>query len=490
MIKKITISVLLSFSFLITLAQIPAGYYNTTSGLACQPLKTALSNIITTGQVSLIYGQLDDIQMPVVDTIRSDDGATSIIWDIYSNNNSGPEPFVFNSTQIAAGGFCGASSAATEGFCWNKEHTFPRAWFQNMDGTYPSPTNADLFNVRPTDYKINSVRANNPYSTITSPSYIFPTIGAFPGYPIPPNPILDKLGPSSASGVVIPIAFEPPNGVKGDLARGYFYMLTRYESQLASWILLHTGNGIEKVVDGANAVYPSFQLPYLTMMYNWHIADPVDAREINRNNLIYTQQNNRNPYVDHPEYVALVWQCTGVIPVTLTSFTAEKRSGSILLRWNATYESSFKQFDIERSVDGTNFYKVAQVDGGNLASYSFEDHDYPNQSILYYRLKMIDIDVRFKNSNIIAVRLNDHFSNAVVYPNPTKDRLSIKLTEPLALNTVLVVTDLVGRIVKQETVNNGTLIILTDVSQLVSGRYFIKLVNESRLINQSFIIMR
>jgi endonuclease I len=485
-VKNYTLLLLLTFSGFLSIGQgIPPGYYNAATGLSCQSLKDALSNIISTGQVTLVYGQLDNNQMPIVDTIRSDDGTSSILWDIYSNNNAGPEPYTFNSSQVNPGGFCGSSTPTVDGTCWNKEHTFPKAWFASAYPTY-----ADLFVVRPTDYRLNAKRGNAPYATVSSPTYQFPVNGVYPGYPIPPNPVLDKLGPSSTPGVTIPVAWEPSDAIKGDLARGYFYILTRYQSNLGAWVTANTGTGIEKVVDAANSLYPSFNLPYLKMMYDWHIADPVDAKEINRNNLIYTQQNNRNPYIDHPEYVFQVWQCTGVIPVTITDFTAVKHTESVLLNWNATYETNFKQYDIERSIDGTNFYKIGEIAGRNLSNYSFNDDHLPNGSIAYYRLKMIDIDGKFKYSKIIAVRLNNNFSNALVYPNPTTGKLTIKLLEALESNSILVVTDITGRNVKQQNIVSSQLSISLDVKTLPDGRYFIKIYNSTQMINQSFVIIK
>jgi len=485
-IKKLIPLLLLVCQGLLSTAQnIPPGYYNTTSGLTCGSLKTALSNIISTGQVTLVYGQLDNTQMPIVDTIRTDDGTDFMIWDIYSNNNTGPEPYIFNSTQIYPGGFCGATTPTSDGVCWNKEHTFPKAWFASAYPAY-----ADLFIVRPTDYRLNAKRVNAPYATVGSATYQFPGVGVYPGYPMPPNPVLDKLGPSNAVGVTIPVAWEPSDAVKGDLARGYFYILTRYQNDLAGWVTANSGTGIEKVVDAANTIYPSFNLPYLAMLYHWHVNDPVDAKEINRNDLIYTQQNNRNPYVDHPEFVALAWQCTGVIPVTVTDFVAQKNNASVLLRWYATFETSFKQFEIERSTDASNFNKIGQVEGRNLANYSFTDENLPTRSIVYYRLKMIDIDGKFTYSKTIAIRLNNNFSNALVYPNPTAGNLTIKLLEELASNSVLQVTDITGRKVKEENIKGGAFSIDLDVHALPEGRYFIRIFNGSQLINQSFIILK
>lgn len=488
MIKNFTIFLALSFLGFTSVAQIPSGYYNTATG-SCSTLKDQLYNIISTGQVSLTYGQLDNNQMPIVDTMRSDDGASSIIWDIYSNYSAGPEPYTFNSSQAAVGGFCGATSPSQLGTCWNKEHTFPKAWFQ-VGSSNPLPAYADLFIVRPVDYQLNAKRANNPYATVGSASWQFPTPGVYASYPMPPNPVLDRLGPSNAPGVSIPTAYEPPNGVKGDLARAYFYIMTRYQNDMGSWATTNSGTGIEYVVDASNALYPSFNLPYLTMLYNWHVADPVDARETNRNNLIYTQQGNRNPYIDHPEYVSAVWQCTGVIPVTITSFTAVKKNESVLLNWYATYETNFKEYEIQRSTDGINFSSIGTVKGTNLSNYAFTDQHLPIGPVVYYRLKMIDIDGKYKLSRIAAVRFNNDFSNAIVYPNPTAGALTIKLFDALESNSVLQVTDIAGRKMKQENVAAGRVSINIDVKNLPEGRYFIKIYNGTQLVNQSFVKLR
>ncbi len=471
----------------------PAGYYNGATGLTCQNLKTALSNIITTGQISLSYSTIDDIQMPIVDTIRSDNGLSSIIWDIYSNNPTGPEPFTFTSAQNPNGGFCvGGATPGVEGVCWNKEHTFPRSWFKLSGSSYQQPTEADLFVVRPTDSKINSNRGNIPYSTTGSSTYQFPIPGAFPVYPMPPNPVLDKIGPSNFPGVTAAASFEPYNAFKGDLARGYFYVLTRYQSNISNWVSLNGATGLSIVADGATngGLYPSFQLSYLTMMYNWHNLDPVDAKEINRNDLIFTQQNNRNPYIDHPEYVALVWQCTGALPITIIDFTAQKNNESVLLKWYATFETNFKLFEIERSVNGTDFYKAGEVIGRNLANYTFTDNNLPDGNVIYYRLKMIDIDGRYTYSKTVLVHNNNNFSNALVYPNPTKGGLTIKLQKGLSQSSQLQVDDITGRVVCQLTLAKGQNNIDLDVSKLPVGNYLIKIVNSNELINQSFVIIK
>ena len=70
--------------------------------------------------------------------------------------------------------------------------------------------------------------------------------------------------------------------------------------------------------------FPSVDIPYLQMMINWHHLDPVSQKEIDRNNAAYTYQKNRNPFIDHPEYVGLTWNgsCPGLgtLPVDIIYF--------------------------------------------------------------------------------------------------------------------------------------------------------------------------
>jgi len=472
---------------------IPVGYYDAAVGLNCQQLKTALRNIIANGHIALSYSSIDDIQMPIVDTIRSDDGLSSIIWDIYSNNNSGPEPFTFSSAQNANGGFCvGGATPGTEGGCWNKEHSFPRSWFKLSGSAYQQPTEADLFIVRPTDSKINGNRGNIPYSTVSTTTYQFPTAGAYPGYPMPPNPVLDKIGVSNYPGVTASSAFEPNDAVKGDIARAYFYILTRYENELSNWVTLNGATSISTVVDGTTngGIYPSFQTNYLKLMNSWNNLDPVDAKEINRNNLIYSQQNNRNPYIDHPEYVALVWQCTGVLPVTIIDFTASKLSESVLLKWYATYETNFKLYQIERSTDGIIFNTIGEVAGKNWANYSFVDNKLPSNTTLYYRIKMLDLDGKFSYSKTISFHGTNHSRLVQVFPNPSEGKFTVKLNTALAAPGQILIKDITGRLVAQQAMAAGQKQVNLNLSQLASGRYFIHIFNNGEWINESVMITK
>ncbi len=146
---------------------------------------------------------------------------------------------------------------------------------------------SDAFHIYPTDGKVNGIRSNYPFGTVKSPTT---TTGNG-----------SKLGPCSFPGYTGTV-FEPIDEYKGDFARSYFYMATCYEDKIASW----QGNGnANEVLNGTS--YPCFDPWFINLLLTWNITDPVSQKEIDRNNVVYTYQKNRNPYIDHPEYVNNVW---------------------------------------------------------------------------------------------------------------------------------------------------------------------------------------
>lgn len=451
---------------------IPAGYYNAADGLTCQPLKTALKTIISTGAVNIGYDGLwtayryTDIKP----------GSTDTIWDIYTDDNNPAVPETFNF--IYGTKQCGTYNS--EGDCYNREHTTPKSWFNDA-----APMHNDIFHVLPTDGWVNGARSNWPYGEVTNAT--FTSIDN-----------QSKRGTGNNFGYTGTV-FQPNAAFRGDVARISLYMATRYEDQIISqnWAGGSEANAAmlgasEEGFDAARRRLQIYDTWYIRTMFKWMTEDPVSQKEIDRNNAVYnlSGQHNRNPFVDHPEYAALIWQCTGVLPVTITDFVGQKQSNNVLLKWYATYETGFKTFEIERSLDADGFYKIGEVAGQNLANYAFTDAALPNTSIVYYRLKMIDIDGTYSYSKTVPVRLNNNFSNALVYPNPTTGPLNVRLTQAIKANTSLVITDVAGRTVQQQQVNKGVFSINLEVSKLPAGRYFIRINNDRDVIRQSFVIIK
>lgn len=246
------------------IAQIPTGYYNSAQGLTGNPLKIALHNIIDNHTV-ISYANLWNAFQ------KTDKKTNGKVWDIYSDVPGGTPPYEYTFITDQ----CGNTGA--EGVCYNREHSWPQSWFNSVNGPY-----SDLFHIYPTDGKVNGARSNYPYGNVSAPTYTSLNGG--------------KLGSSVDLGYSQTV-FEPIDEYKGDLARGFFYMSTRYYSEDAGW-------------STSGATNKATILPWqVNVLLQWHHDDPVSAKEIARNDSIYYRyQNNRNPFIDNPQWADSIWK--------------------------------------------------------------------------------------------------------------------------------------------------------------------------------------
>ncbi|MFD1045384.1 endonuclease I family protein, partial [Kibdelosporangium lantanae] len=94
-------------------------------------------------------------------------------------------------------------------------------------------------------------------------------------------------------------SFEPRDAVKGDVARMIFYMAVRYEGG-DGFPDLEMNNSVD------NGTKPN--IGRQSVLLQWNAQDPPDAFEKHRNQVIFdTYQHNRNPFIDHPEWAAAIW---------------------------------------------------------------------------------------------------------------------------------------------------------------------------------------
>lgn len=448
-------------------AQIPPGYYNNTEGLTCADLKTRLFNIISTGTTQLLYTPGVWNAFATTDMRRNDENTADIIWDMYSDNPTGPENYTYKFGFPTSGGNqCGTYTA--EGQCYNREHSFPQIWFG--ENTYPMFS--DLHALFPTDGFVNGKHDNYPFGQVGTPVYT-----SMNG---------SKLGPSSFPGFTGTV-FEPIDAYKGDFARAQLYMITRYENLVAGW--KSNANHADEVLSGNS--YPAINPWYIKLLYKWHVQDPVSKKETDRNNAVYAIQKNRNPFIDHPEFVERIWTCTGLlpVPVSLIDLDAVNTNGSIILSWSATRETNFSAYEVERSTDGIHFEKVGVVKGQNLLKYSLTDRPQLNISNVYYRLKMIDDNGSSSYSRIISVRI-DNIGKIIVFPNPVRDRLVILAGEAIPENSELKISDITGRLMVRQRIQTRQTSIGVDVHNLEPGKYFLSIQNAQKVVNESFMITR
>ncbi len=269
--KKVSVGLVMQLFVCVSiaLAQAPAGYYSEAKGKSGAQLKSALHEIINE-HTQRSYGEL------WTDFVATDSRTDGKVWDMYSN-------CTFTWGTGAGGNQDQGSGGGSECQFYNREHSFPKSWF---DDGYPMYT--DLFHLIPTDKYVNNQRGNMPYGVVGTVSKPFNN-GS-------------KIGDCAYAGCTGKV-FEPINEYKGDFARTYFYMATRYEDLIASW-QANTAE-TQRVLDGTS--YPAFQAWLVNMLLDWHRSDTVSAKERSRNDAVYGIQNNRNPFIDHPELAEYVW---------------------------------------------------------------------------------------------------------------------------------------------------------------------------------------
>jgi endonuclease I len=456
-------------SFVVTNAQIPSGYYNNAYNgslpKTCATLKTALSNIISTGTIVLpytasSYDTWDAINS--IDTIRNDANTAYRMWDMYTDNPTGPELNTFTPITDQCGQY------AAIGDCYNREHSFPQAWFGSV-----TPMLTDLNHIFASDGYSNGKHDNFPYGEVK------PTATDWT------SPAGAKLGTCNYGGYTGKV-FEPIDAYKGDFARAMFYMVTRYETDMVAW---QSNSNADAALNGTT--WPSLDDWAIKQWYKWHLIDPVSTKEIIRNNKIYALQNNRNPFIDHPEYVALIWQCTNLLPVTLTNFSATKLNNTIQLKWATEKETDLKKYDVERSVDGINFIRIASMPAQNLRNYAINDNNLPAAASVFYRLKMIDVDGKFNYSKTISVRLGNNLIGTTVFPNPATNQITIKLPQLLIVNSIFKITDVAGReMVARQTINAGVSVVTVKTNQLPAGRYLVTILTDETTQHVSFVVAK
>jgi len=248
--------------------QIPAGYYDAAQGLNGENLKTALHNIIK-GQKEYPYTS----------------GNTDV-WDILKQADRDPDN-PSNVILIYTGWSVNAVQEYNNGSGWNREHVWAKS--RGDFGTTEGP-GTDCHNLHASDITVNSFRNNRWFDNCTTP---YNTTGCY----------YDDAT----------WTWEPRDAVKGDVARTIFYMATRYEGD--------NGEPDLEVIDyfPANDATKEPVHAKLSTLLEWNTEDPVDDFERNRNNVVYGFQHNRNPYIDHPEYVNEVFGES--VPNVLPSIT-------------------------------------------------------------------------------------------------------------------------------------------------------------------------
>ncbi len=174
----------------------------------------------------------------------------------------------------------------------SKEHVWAKS---HGEFSTTAPAGSDMHNLKPCQSNINSTRSNKDFDN-----------GG--------TEVTDAPGNYTDSD-----SWEPRDAVKGDIARIIFYMATRYEGDVPGQV----GEPDLEIVDQVNTENNDNGLTgygehgKLSTLLLWHVQDPVDSFELNRNDVIEGYQGNRNPFIDHPEWVSTIWGDAPATDVTI-----------------------------------------------------------------------------------------------------------------------------------------------------------------------------
>ncbi len=254
---------LLFFTVNAVVAQIPVGYYSTAAGLSGDSLKDALNDIID-GHTEFSY------------TSSSQD-----CWDILKKADQDPDS-ANNVIGIYSGFSMDGPKEYDSGKGWSREHVWAKS---RGNFTTSRGVGTDLHNLRAEDLSTNTARNNRNFDVADS-QYV--------------DGSGNYSGTTNSYTSVGKWVWEPRDEMKGDVARIIFYMSVRYEGENGELDLELTDSLLSKTDKSplhGNAV----------TLYKWHLSDTVSDAERSRNDTIYKYQKNRNPFVDHPEYVKEIY---------------------------------------------------------------------------------------------------------------------------------------------------------------------------------------
>jgi len=245
---------------------------------------------------------------------------------------------------------------------WNREHVWPKSY--GVD--YSGPDTSDLHSLRAADWSVNSARNNRYYDDCTDVS-----VCTIPAHAEAASDT-GKMALAGTTGI-----FMPPASVRGDLARSLFYMATRYDGSEANTQDLQLSNC---------PCDTTFKMGKLRTLLQWHSDDPPSAEEISRNSILCEDyQHNRNPFIDYPDLVPLVFlndddtscpACPDSSPEDESaddSFFVESpltlnRGAVALIGFNSDAPKSLQILSLSTLSNGANFYVT---DNGYLGTSGF-----------------------------------------------------------------------------------------------------------------------
>lgn len=207
-----------------------------------------------------------------------------------------------------------------------------------------------------------------------------------------------------------------------------------------------------------------------------------------------TEQDGITPFVD--DGTALIAPFIPGLAVSLVDFTVQRQNNAALLEWTTSYEFKNDHFDIENSIDAVNFNKIASIKGNgtgtNTTKYQYRDPLTLTAGIIYYRLKMVDMDNNTTYSKIVALRQNGLavLKDFQVYPNPFSGNLKFQISSLKETAITIRINNAHGQQEKNYKVMlqpGANIVVLSNLETCKPGTYLMEIISEEGHFIQKII---
>lgn len=356
-------------------AAIPAGYYNAINDSSDAALHQSLHEIIDDHK-RFPYTSSSTDTWDILEQADEDPDNPNNVIDIYKNESYSKQ----------GGG----------NTMYNREHSWPKSYGFPKDGS-TNYAYTDTHHLFISNSGYNSSRSNKPYDYCNS------------GCSEKNTMFTNGRGGSSSdsswtAGSFSQGSWETWRGRRGDVARALMYMAVRYEGgkhgvtgvSEPDLILTDDRNLIDQSNQGTNISVAYMGLR--SVLLQWHAEDPVDDFERRRNDDVFAHQGNRNPFIDHPEYVACVFQnsCSGggggggdvTPPAAPGNLSATGGNGLVDLGWTANSESDLGGYNVYRR--GTPSGTFVKINSGTLTGSAYSDTNVSAGTTYYYVVSAVD----------------------------------------------------------------------------------------------------
>ncbi len=374
-IKKHPIQLVASLMFVIHApahSAAPSGYYNSVDTTNSQTLHSSLHEIIDDHK-RFPYTSSSTDTWDILEQADQDPSNSNNVIDIYKN-----------ASYVKAGG---------GNTFYNREHSWPKSYGFPKDGSANYPY-TDAHHLFIADSGYNSSRNNKPYDNCSSgcsEKVTLLTNGRGGGA----NDSNWTTGSGNTG------SWETWSGRRGDVARALMYLAVRYEGGTHSI----TGKSEpdlrltdDRDLIGSSNVGTNLSVAYMglkSVLLQWHKEDPVDAYELRHNEAVYSHQGNRNPFVDHPEYVACVFESNcnfsggdTTAPNVPTDISATGTSGAIELAWTANTEQDLAGYNVYRSDSSGGNY--VRLNASLVTTSAYTDANLTADTTFFYVVTAVD----------------------------------------------------------------------------------------------------